>query len=82
MLAGCATQPQVFSYPGLGFDIVKASPGNVKKVCQNERARCCWNYPDKEIWVSWDAVSCLTHELCHIEYGDYDHKGKCTEMNW
>lgn len=89
---GCASrQPrrQTFQYSNLV--VFRAEPWEVDQACSrldtrnddgrniSRRIRCCWDGERKQMWVAWDDVDCIAHELCHV---DNQPKESCRRMHW
>lgn len=92
--AGCQTyRGRMWHYPNLGFNVVKARPEVVKRVCMDggpddegnpvtSPPRCCFVPSTRTIWI--DAYEsrdgdCLLHELCHAD-GIEDIV--CSKVHW
>ena len=92
-LAACATHTaprrQVFQYSDLV--IIRAEAWEVDQACSRPntkqddggsimgRIRCCWDVERHQMWVGWDDVACLPHELCHV---DGRPKETCDALHW
>ncbi|MBI4348554.1 MAG: hypothetical protein HY553_17065 [Elusimicrobia bacterium] len=89
---GCAAakpRRQIFQYSGMVM--IRAESWEVDQACArldtrndegagiSRHIRCCWDSARRQMWVSWDEVDCVPHELCHV---DGQTTSVCRKMHW
>lgn len=88
---GATGQPrrQTFQYSNL--IVIRAESWEVDQACArvdtrndegrniSRRIRCCFDPQRRQMWVSWEDVDCIPHELCHV---DGQPKESCRRMHW
>ncbi|MBI4423700.1 MAG: hypothetical protein HY554_08235 [Elusimicrobia bacterium] len=84
-----AVRRQTFQYSDL--IMIRAEAWEVDQAClrvdtRNDeganirgRVRCCWDESRRQLWVAWDDVDCIPHELCHV---DRQPRDVCRRMHW
>jgi len=82
LMAGCRatafTNTQRIRYEGMDFRVIIAEQDRVDRHCKKRGARltdrgepvgriaCCADKKRRTIWASWEHLTCLFHEICHL----------------
>lgn len=81
---------QTFQYQSM--TLFRAEPWEVDQACVGvgtvndqgklitRRVRCCWNPVRRQMWVAWNDVDCVPHELCHAD--GTETREACAKVNW